>query len=162
MSTIYTFTIPKYPPFVFLVITVRQYSQFLFLPSSNIPCVYLYGPISIFTVLCYYVLVRVNPDIAVWCCKSASSTLQPFSLCAADPQLVYDKALMCEQGFEGTLAMYPPSFDAKRIQAELSGKMLVLDYLLAITRSTTDDKVVLVSNYTQTLDVFEQLCRLRK
>ena len=83
-------------------------------------------------------------------------------LCASDPLLVYDKALLCEQGFEGMLSIYPPSFDAKRVQAELSGKMLVLDYLLAITRSTTDDKVVLVSNYTQTLDVFEQLCRLRK
>lgn len=41
------------------------------------------------------------------------------------------------------------------------GKMLVLDTLLAVTRSTTDDKVVLVSNYTQTLDTFEHLCRLR-
>ena len=41
------------------------------------------------------------------------------------------------------------------------GKMVVLDCLLALTRATTDDKVVLVSNYTQTLDLFEQLCRLR-
>lgn len=43
-----------------------------------------------------------------------------------------------------------------------SGKMLVLDYILAITRSTTSDKVVLVSNYTQTLDLFEKLCRNRR
>ena len=42
------------------------------------------------------------------------------------------------------------------------GKMSVLDCILAVTRATTDDKVVLVSNYTQTLDLFEQLCRLRK
>ena len=42
------------------------------------------------------------------------------------------------------------------------GKMLVLDCILAVTRATTDDKVVLVSNYTQTLDLFEQLCRLRR
>lgn len=40
--------------------------------------------------------------------------------------------------------------------------MLVLDYILAITRSTTSDKVVLVSNYTQTLDLFEKLCRNRR
>ena len=38
----------------------------------------------------------------------------------------------------------------------------MLDTLLAVTRATTDDKVVLVSNYTQTLDVFERLCRHRR
>ncbi|XP_015257700.1 PREDICTED: DNA repair and recombination protein RAD54-like [Cyprinodon variegatus] len=42
------------------------------------------------------------------------------------------------------------------------GKMLVLDYILAVTKSTTSDKVVLVSNYTQTLDLFEKLCRFRR
>ena len=40
--------------------------------------------------------------------------------------------------------------------------MSVLDYLLALTKSTSSDKVVLVSNYTQTLDLFEQLCRHRR
>lgn len=40
--------------------------------------------------------------------------------------------------------------------------MLVLDYILAITKTTTNDKVVLVSNYTQTLDLFEKLCRSRR
>ena len=44
----------------------------------------------------------------------------------------------------------------------LLGKMSVLDCILAVTRATSDDKVVLVSNYTQTLDLFEQLCRLRR
>ena len=107
-------------------------------------------------------VVHFNTVLVVWCYKSALTSYNLFSLSPLDPQLVYDKALMCEQGFEGMLALYPPSFDAKRHQAELSGKMLVLDCLLAITRSTTSDKVVLVSNYTQTLDLFEQLCRLRK
>ncbi|XP_075800678.1 DNA repair and recombination protein RAD54-like isoform X2 [Microtus pennsylvanicus] len=41
-------------------------------------------------------------------------------------------------------------------------KMLVLDYILAMTRSRSSDKVVLVSNYTQTLDLFEKLCRARR
>lgn len=40
--------------------------------------------------------------------------------------------------------------------------MLVLDYILAVTKSTSNDKVVLVSNYTQTLDLFEKLCRNRR
>jgi DNA repair and recombination RAD54-like protein len=44
---------------------------------------------------------------------------------------------------------------------ELSGKLAVLDCLLAVVKSTTQDKVVLVSNYTQTLDLFERLSRHR-
>ena len=38
----------------------------------------------------------------------------------------------------------------------------MLDYILAMTKSMSNDKVVLVSNYTQTLDLFEKLCRLRR
>ena len=44
----------------------------------------------------------------------------------------------------------------------LTGKVVVLDMLLALIKATTSDKVVLVSNYTQTLDLFEKLCRQRK
>ncbi|KAK5131532.1 DNA repair protein rhp54 [Meristemomyces frigidus] len=40
-----------------------------------------------------------------------------------------------------------------------SGKMQVLDRMLARIRADTNDKIVLISNYTQTLDVFEKLCR---
>jgi len=35
--------------------------------------------------------------------------------------------------------------------------MRVLDYLLAYSRRTCDDRFVLVSNYTQTMDAFEQV-----
>lgn len=42
-----------------------------------------------------------------------------------------------------------------------SGKMQVLDRMLARIRQDTNDKIVLISNYTQTLDVFEKLCRSR-
>lgn len=52
-------------------------------------------------------------------------------------------------------------FKSSSVMPELSGKLKVLDCLLAVIRSTTDDKVVLISNYTQTLDVFEKLCRER-
>ena len=45
--------------------------------------------------------------------------------------------------------------------AELSGKMSVLDAMLGEIRRTTDDKVVLISSFTRTLDWFERLCRAR-
>lgn len=48
------------------------------------------------------------------------------------------------------------------VYQSFTGKMSVLDCILAVTRATTDDKVVLVSNYTQTLDIFERLCHLRR
>lgn len=38
---------------------------------------------------------------------------------------------------------------------------MVLDCLLALVKKTTTDKIVLVSNYTQTLDLFEKLSRKR-
>ena len=42
-----------------------------------------------------------------------------------------------------------------------SGKMQVLDRMLARIRNDTNDKIVLISNYTQTLDMFDRLCRAR-
>ncbi|KAH7119020.1 helicase swr1 [Dendryphion nanum] len=42
-----------------------------------------------------------------------------------------------------------------------SGKMHVLDRMLARIRAETNDKIVLISNYTQTLDIFGNLCRTR-
>ncbi|CCG81829.1 SNF2 family N-terminal domain protein [Taphrina deformans PYCC 5710] len=43
-----------------------------------------------------------------------------------------------------------------------SGKMAVLDRMLRRIRAETDDKIVLISNYTQTLDIFEKMCRSRR
>ncbi|KAH6649581.1 P-loop containing nucleoside triphosphate hydrolase protein [Chaetomium tenue] len=40
-----------------------------------------------------------------------------------------------------------------------SGKMQVLARMLARIRADTNDKIVLISNYTSTLDLFERLCR---
>jgi len=54
---------------------------------------------------------------------------------------------------------YNPS--KQKLQPGLSGKLAILDCILAFVKSSTNDKVVLVSNYTQTLDLFEKLCRLR-
>ncbi|KAF2862265.1 hypothetical protein K470DRAFT_256221 [Piedraia hortae CBS 480.64] len=50
----------------------------------------------------------------------------------------------------------------REVKPWYSGKLQVLDRMLARIRQETNDKIVLISNYTQTLDVFEQLCRARK
>ncbi|KAI9658667.1 MAG: DNA-dependent ATPase protein rad54 [Bathelium mastoideum] len=68
----------------------------------------------------------------------------------------------------GSEALFPSDFvpkDARGRDRDVkpwySGKMLVLDRMLARIRRDTNDKIVLISNYTQTLDIFEKLCRSR-
>ncbi|XP_078429720.1 DNA repair/recombination protein isoform X2 [Wolffia australiana] len=90
------------------------------------------------------------------------------------PKLIYD-TIKSESpgtsGFEECLRFFPPGLFSGRsgswtggcgIWVELSGKMQVLARLLANLRLKTDDRIVLVSNYTQTLDLFTQLCRERR
>lgn len=93
--------------------------------------------------------------------SSLSSITSLKKLCN-HPALIYDKCVEEEDGFEGALDIFPPGYSSKALEPQLSGKMLVLDYILAVTRSRSSDKVVLVSNYTQTLDLFEKLCRARR
>ncbi|KAK0713777.1 P-loop containing nucleoside triphosphate hydrolase protein [Lasiosphaeria miniovina] len=49
----------------------------------------------------------------------------------------------------------------REVKPWYSGKMQVLDRMLAKIRSESNDKIVLISNYTSTLDLFEKLCRSR-
>ena len=55
--------------------------------------------------------------------------------------------------------MQPRKGEKLRVDPSLSGKFHVLYKLLKGMRATSDDKVVLVSNYTTTLDLFEKMCR---
>eukprot|EP00794_Sanderia_malayensis_P007792 gene7792-8638_t len=76
------------------------------------------------------------------------------------PELIYDELKLREDGMHDVIQAFPKTM--KNFQPEMSGKMQVLDYILAMTKATSNDKVVLVSNYTQTLDLFEKLCRQRR
>ncbi|KAJ4894010.1 Protein CHROMATIN REMODELING 25 [Raphanus sativus] len=90
------------------------------------------------------------------------------------PKLIYDTIKSRSPGtigFEDCLEFFPAEMFSGRSGAwtggdgawvELSGKMHVLSRLLAHLRRNTDDRIVLVSNYTQTLDLFAQLCRERR
>ena len=58
---------------------------------------------------------------------------------------------------EDLTPLYPPG--ARLADISLSGKMLAVKALLQALKDETDEKIVLVSNYRQTLDVLERLCR---
>ncbi|KAG8967062.1 DNA-dependent ATPase protein rad54 [Tulasnella sp. 419] len=49
----------------------------------------------------------------------------------------------------------------KAVNCEWSGKFMVLERFLDRIRRETNDKIVLISNYTQTLDLFAKLCRAK-
>ncbi|XP_061354468.1 protein CHROMATIN REMODELING 25 isoform X2 [Gastrolobium bilobum] len=90
------------------------------------------------------------------------------------PKLIYDNIRSGSpgtSGFEDCIRFFPPEMLSGRSGSwtgghgawvELSGKMHVLARLLAQLRQRTNDRIVLVSNYTQTLDLFSQLCRERR
>ncbi|XP_027912240.1 protein CHROMATIN REMODELING 25 [Vigna unguiculata] len=90
------------------------------------------------------------------------------------PKLIYDTIKSGSpgtSGFEECIRFFPPEMLSGRSGSwtgghgawvELSGKMHVLARLLAHLRHRTNDRIVLVSNYTQTLDLFGQLCRERR
>ncbi|KAG8072506.1 hypothetical protein GUJ93_ZPchr0006g44886 [Zizania palustris] len=90
------------------------------------------------------------------------------------PKLIYDTIKSNNSGGSGfgdCLRLFPPELFSGRsgswtggggMWVELSGKMHVLARLLGQLRQKTDDRIVLVSNYTQTLDLFAQLCRERR
>ncbi|PNH11825.1 DNA repair and recombination protein RAD54-like [Tetrabaena socialis] len=68
-------------------------------------------------------------------------------------------------GFEGCLPLFleagvSPPYKAAACQAFHSGKVAVLEMMLkAVRDSGSGDKVVLVSNYTEALDVLATMCR---
>ncbi|KAK9389045.1 P-loop containing nucleoside triphosphate hydrolase protein [Lipomyces mesembrius] len=74
------------------------------------------------------------------------------------------------EDIEGSEQYFPADYVPKESRASrdreintlLSGKMQILERMLARIRRDTDDKIVVISNYTQTLDVIEKFCRSQR
>ncbi|CAL8247191.1 unnamed protein product [Lota lota] len=61
--------------------------------------------------------------------------------------------------YEGLAALFPEDYSSGGLSTADSGKLLVLsDLLSAIRHLSPSDRVVVVSNYTQTLDLLQDLC----
>ncbi|KAI0636974.1 DNA repair protein, SNF2 family [Trametes polyzona] len=66
------------------------------------------------------------------------------------------------EGFSGAGATGRDRGRNQGVNCEWSGKFLVLERFLHRIHTETNDKIVLISNYTQTLDLFEKLLRSKK
>uniref|UniRef100_A0A665WF49 RAD54 homolog B n=1 Tax=Echeneis naucrates TaxID=173247 RepID=A0A665WF49_ECHNA len=61
--------------------------------------------------------------------------------------------------YDGLVDLFPESYSSEGLQSTDSGKLQVLsDLLMAIKQISPSDRVVVVSNYTQTLDLLQDFC----
>ena len=59
------------------------------------------------------------------------------------PDLIYGHCKEAKEGFENALNHYPPNYSPEgRLQPGMSGKLAILDCLLAFVKSSTTDKVL--------------------
>ncbi|KAJ3285465.1 DNA-dependent ATPase protein rad54 [Borealophlyctis nickersoniae] len=87
---------------------------------------------------------------------------QPLKAIMMLKKLCNHPALLDQKDFRFGRSLFPDGFDFNQCQPEFSGKMLLLDRLITSMRKASNDKIVLISNYTQTLDLMDKLCRARK
>lgn len=91
----------------------------------------------------------------------ALSNITSLKKLCSHPELVMDKINEESDGFEGAQKYLPTDWNSRELSPQYGGKVMLLDIMLANIRTNSTDKIVLVSNYTQTLDLFEKLSRKR-
>lgn len=57
---------------------------------------------------------------------------------------------------------YNNSSNRRNVNTEWSGKFSILERFLHKINTESDDKIVIISNYTQTLDLIEKMCRCKR
>ncbi|TFK76279.1 DNA repair protein, SNF2 family [Pluteus cervinus] len=77
------------------------------------------------------------------------------------PDDLHGSEHLIPEGFEGA-GCTSKRGRSQTVRCDWGGKFLVLERFLHQLRTQTNDKIVLISNYTQTLDLFEKLCRSKK
>ncbi|KAI8977963.1 P-loop containing nucleoside triphosphate hydrolase protein [Pilobolus umbonatus] len=64
---------------------------------------------------------------------------------------------------QGCESILPPNYSSSdKVEPNHSGKFEVLARMLSKIKNDTEDKIVLISNYTQTLDVLETYCKQKR
>ena len=84
----------------------------------------------------------------------------PALVCKVEGSEYRAKSVVVGENVDASL--FPEDFDYNATQSKYSGKLQVLERMLTKMRNETTDKMVLISNYTQTLDMFEKMCRNRQ
>ncbi len=87
---------------------------------------------------------------------SALEAIMNLRLLCNHPSLVLEKII---ESKDKKIAKLCESIDRTTYQPQLSAKMLVLEKMLLHIQSTTSDRVVLVSLFQKTLDLFEIMCK---
>ncbi|KAG2356211.1 P-loop containing nucleoside triphosphate hydrolase protein [Suillus spraguei] len=78
------------------------------------------------------------------------------------PSDLHGSEKLLPEGYGGAGATVRNKGKDQTVRCDWGGKFLVLERFLHRLKTTTNDKIVLISNYTQTLDLFEKLCRSKK
>ncbi|KAG0707655.1 DNA repair protein, SNF2 family [Suillus ampliporus] len=78
------------------------------------------------------------------------------------PSDLHGSEQLLPEGYGGAGATGRDKGRNQTVRCDWGGKFLVLERFLHRIKTTTNDKIVLISNYTQTLDLFEKLCRSKK
>lgn len=92
--------------------------------------------------------------------NTALSNITTLKKLCNHPELIAEKINEEAEGFENARQFLPQGWCGRDVQPQFGGKMILLDFMLT-SISKSSDKIVIVSNYTQTLDFMEKLFRKR-